>query len=426
METDAKNEFNRLLQAMVDSYGEVSDLLFVPGKLPQVEVHGTLESPDLGEAILTGARVESFARVILDGNTKVSQDLAATGACDCSYALGETCRFRVNIYKQKNHPAMVMRRLASQVPSLDSLGLPSSFKNLIQEKNGLIFVTGGAGNGKTTTLAALLNEINQTEKVHVVTLEDPVEFVHPQLKSTFSQREMGRDFFSFPDGLRSALRQAPKVIFVGEIRDRETMEVALIAGETGHLVFSTLHTISADQTIHRVLGMFSKDEEQLVRERLSGSLRYIVGQRLVPKKSGGRHLVTELMGSSLRTREAIELGENDNRRLHDIIEAGSPGGWHSFEQSLLKAYETGIITEDTAMQYSINKPTMRQRLDVANGHVHVHTQVHRVAKPGGAPATMMVVGAAPTPPPPPVAPLPPAPKTEAHPSLLKGILNGFM
>ncbi|HSY19808.1 MAG TPA: PilT/PilU family type 4a pilus ATPase [Candidatus Acidoferrales bacterium] len=424
MDTNAQNEFNRLLQAMVDSYGEISDLLFVPGKLPQVEVHGTLESPALGEAILTGARIESFARVILDGNAKLTQDLATTGACDCSYALGETCRFRVNIYKQKNHHAMVMRRLATQVPSLDTLGMAPIFKNLIQEKNGLIFVTGGAGNGKTTTLAALLNEINQTSKVHVVTLEDPVEFLHPQLKSTFSQREMGRDFFSFPDGLRSALRQAPKVIFVGEIRDRETMEIALIAGETGHLVFSTLHTISADQTIHRILGMFSKDEEQLVRERLSGSLRYIVGQRLVPKKTGGRHLVTELMGSSLRTREAIELGENDNRRLHDIIEAGGAGGWHSFEQSLLKAYETGIISEDTAMQYSINKPTMRQRLDVANGHVHA--AVHRAPKAGVA-VPMMVVSAAPPPPPPaPVAPLPPTPKAEPHPGLLKGILNGFM
>ena len=427
METNAQNEFNRLLQAMVDSYGEISDLLFIPGKLPQVEVHGSLESPALGETILTGARVESFARVIIDGNPKLLEDLKLTGACDCSYALADTCRFRVNIYKQNGHFAMVMRRLSSQVPSLDALGMAPAFKNLVKEKNGLIFVTGGTGNGKTTTLAALLNEINQTSKVHVVTLEDPVEFLHPQLKSTFSQREMGRDFFSFPDGLRSALRQAPKVIFVGEIRDRETMEIALTAGETGHLVFSTLHTISADQTIHRILGMFGKDEEQLVRERLSGSLRYIVGQRLVPKKNGGRHLVTELMGSSLRTREAIELGENDNRRLHDIIEAGSPGGWHSFEQSLLKSYEEGIITEDTAMQYSINKPTMRQRLDISNGHAHNHAQ--RVAKPGKT-ATMMVVEAAPPLPPPPpplpVAPLQPALKAEPAAGRLMGILNGFI
>jgi twitching motility protein PilT len=427
METTAQTEFNRLLQAMVGSYTEVSDLLFVPGKLPQVEVHGSLECPPVGEPVLTGARVETFADIILAGNPKLLEDLKVTGACDCSYALAEGCRFRVNIYKQNGHHAMVMRRLSASVPSLAALGMAPVFQKLIEEKNGLVFVTGGTGNGKTTTLAALLNEINLTSKVHVVTLEDPVEFLHPQLKSTFSQREMGRDFFSFPDGLRSALRQAPKVIFVGEIRDRETMEIALTAGETGHLVFSTLHTISADQTIHRILGLFDKDEEQLVRERLAGTLRYIVGQRLVPRKSGGRHLVTELMGNSLRVREAIELGENENRRLHEIIEAGSPGGWHSFEQSLLKAYEGGIITEDTAMQYSINKPTMRQRLDVANGQHH--GQAQRISKPGMVTPTMMVVEAAPMPSPPILAAVPPpAPfiKPEPHSNMFKGILNGFM
>src|ERR1017187_31562 len=265
---------------------------------------------------------------------------------------------------------MVLRRLQSEMPTLASLGLPSAFQEIIREKNGLVFVTGGSGNGKTTTLAALLNEINRTSKVHVVSLEDPIEFLHPQLKSTFSQRELGRDFYTFPDGLRAALRQAPKVILVGEIRDRETMEIALTAGETGHLVFTTLHTISADQTIHRITGLFRKDEEQQVRERLVGSLRWIVGQRLPPKKSGGRLLVTELMGSSLRTREAIGVGENENRRLHDIIEAGSSNGWHSFEQSLLKAFEEDWITEETAMLCSVNKPTMRQRLDLARTRGH--------------------------------------------------------
>ena len=300
--------------------------------------------------------------------------------------------------------------------------MPPAFHEIIKEKNGLIFVTGGSGNGKTTTLAALLNEINRTSKVHIVTLEDPVEFLHPQLKSTFSQRELGRDFFNFPDGLRAALRQAPKVIFVGEIRDRETMEIALTAGETGHLVFSTLHTISAGQTINRILGMFSKDEEQQVRERLAGSLRYIVGQRLVPKKSGGRLLVTELMGSSLRTREAIALGENENRRLHDIIEAASSAGWHSFEQSLLKAYEQDLITEETALLYCVNKPTMRQRLDTSN------SRHHRAAKTIQA-VPMMVVPAAE---PPPAAPVtaPPvvaaAGKREPHAGMLKGMLNGLI
>ena len=218
------------------------------------------------------------------------------------------------------------------------------------------------------------------------------------------------------------MRQAPKVIFVGEIRDRETMEIALTAGETGHLVFSTLHTISAGQTIHRILGMFRKDEEQQVRERLVGSLRYIAGQRLVPKKSGGRLLVTELMGSSLRTREAIELGETENRRLHEIIEAGSSNGWHSFEQSLLKAYEQDLITEETALLYCVNKPTMRQRLDASNSR---HNRANKTIQT----VPMMVVAAAEPPPVPPVMIRPaaaPVLKPEPHAGMLKGILNGLI
>lgn len=422
MDANLTSEFNGLLQKLLTAHEAASDVLLVPGKPPQVEIHGVLEAPDIGEAILSGARVEKFARGLIGDHARLQQDFTNTGSCDCSYALADTCRFRVNIYKQNGQHALVMRRLSAQVPKLDSIGLPPAFKNLITEKNGLVFVTGGTGNGKTTTLAALLNEINATSKVHIVTLEDPIEFLHPQLKSTFSQRELGRDFFSFPDGLRSALRQAPKVILVGEIRDRETMEIALTAGETGHLVLTTLHTNSADQTIHRILGFFGKDEEQLVRERLAGSLRYIVGQRLVPKKSGGRHLVTELMGSSLRTREAIEMGENENRRLHEIIEAGVTSGWHSFEQSLLKAYEDDHITEQTAMAYSINKPTMRQRLDVSKGR-----QAQRPIRsaPG---IKMMVVEAAEILPSTSVAPAVPEPilKPEPRPSMLKGVLNSLM
>jgi twitching motility protein PilT len=386
MEKISTEELDRLLLAMVQSAEGISDLLFVAGKPPQVEVHGMLELPafEPPEPVLTADRIESFARTIINDNPKLRRDLEEHGSCDCSYELKNFCRFRANIYRQNGSFAMVLRRLQPLVPTMDALGLAPVFREIVKEKTGLIFVTGGSGNGKTTTLAALMNEINVTEKVHVVTLEDPVEFLHPPLKCTFSQRELGRDFFNFPDGLRAALRQAPKVILVGEIRDRETMEIALTAGETGHLVFSTLHTISAGQTIHRILGMFTKDEEPQVRERLEGSLRYIVGQRLVPKKNGGLLLVTELMGSSLRTREAIALGENENRRLHDIIESGTTNGWHSFEQSLLKAYEEDLITEETALLYCVNKPTMRQRLDIAN------SRRRRVAKPMDA-VSMMVV-----------------------------------
>ncbi len=368
MEAIPTEQLDQLLAAMIQSAGGISDLLFVAGKPPQAEIHGKLQpfGMEPPESVLTSKRIEGLAGAIINNNARLLRDLTDRGSCDCSYSLQNFCRFRVNIYRQNGSYAMVLRQLQAQVPSLKVLQLPPVFQEVIKEKNGLVFVTGATGSGKTTTLAALLNEINQNHEIHIVTLEDPIEFLHPHLKATFSQRELGRDFYTFPDGMRAALRQAPKVILVGEIRDRETMEIALTAGETGHVVYSTLHTISAGQTIHRILGMFTKDEEQQVRERLAGSLRYIISQRLIPQKDGGRRLVTELMGSSLRTREAIVLGENENRRLSDIIEAGNTYGWHSFEQSLIDAYEKDLITEETALLSSVNKPAMHQRLDAVN------------------------------------------------------------
>ncbi len=397
----SREELDKLLGTMIESTPGISDLLFVAGRRPQVEVYGHLESygPDTPEGVLTSVQIESLARTIMESNPKLGEDLAKRGSCDCSYALPQSHRFRVNIYRQNGNHAMVLRKLASVVPSMESLKLAPVFRDLIKEKTGLIFVTGGTGSGKTTTLAAMLNEINQTNPCHIVTLEDPIEFMHPHLTATFSQREMGRDFYTFPDGVRAALRQAPKIIMVGEIRDRETMEIALTAGETGHLVFSTMHTISAGQTINRILGIFTKDEEQQVRERLAGCLRYIVSQRLVPRVDNGRYLATELMGSSLRTREAILLGENENRRLSDIIEAGSTSGWHSFEQSLLKAFETEYISEETALLYSVNKPTMRQRIDAAkkksNTPSFAALKMREEEKPKPRPAPMPMPGAAP-------------------------------
>jgi twitching motility protein PilT len=397
-------ELDRLLAAMIQSADGISDLLFVAGKSPQVEVHGKLKPFALEppESIFTSARIEGLARAIIGNNPRLPQDLADTGSCDCSYVLQKFCRFRVNIYRQNGNYAMVMRRLQAEVPSLETLHLPPVFREVIKEKNGLIFVTGGTGSGKTTTLAAMLNAINQTSEVHIVTLEDPIEFLHPHLKATFSQRELGRDFYTFPAGLRAALRQAPKIILVGEIRDRETMEIALTAGETGHVVYSTLHTISASQTIQRILGMFTRDEEPQVRERLVGILRYVISQRLVPQKGVGRLLVTELMGSSLRTREAIALGENENRRLSDIIEAGHTYGWHSFEQSLIKAYEEDLITEETAILYCINKSQMRQRVDLVNKR--------RETAPAASTLKMKAEVRAYKAPPPPKPPPPPPPE----------------
>ncbi len=405
MDTNSNAALDQVLTTMLQSHEGVSDLLFVAGKPPQVEAHGKLQPVmlDGAQTALETTRIEGLARAIMNGNARLTKDLAETGSCDCSYSLPGVCRFRVNIYRQNGNHAMVLRRLQSQIPSLEKLNMAPVFREVIKEKTGIIFVTGGTGSGKTTTLAALLNEINHHNEVHIVTLEDPIEFLHPHVKATFSQRELGRDFFAFPDGLRAALRQAPKIILVGEIRDRDTMEIALTAAETGHVVYSTLHTISAAQTVNRVLGMFTQEEEKQVRERLAETLRYVISQRLAPKVGGGRLLISELMGSSMRSREAIALGENENRRLIDIIEAGNTAGWHSFEQSLTTAYSGNLITEETALLYCTNRNLMRQRIDAINKR--------RDSSPSGIALKMKSVEtppepmAPPPPPPPPVAPL---------------------
>ena len=363
------HKLDEMLGAMISSGQDISDLLFIPGKLPQVEVHGLLETPALEWPAppQDAALIEQFARAVIGDSPKLLRDLEEHGSCDCGYPFRDYCRFRVNIYRQNKKYAMIMRLLKPLTPTIDGLGLDPVFRDVIKEKNGITFVTGASGNGKTTTLAALVNEINQTSKVHIITLEDPIEFLHSHAKAAISQRELGHDFFTFSEGLRSALRQAPKVILVGEIRDRETMEIALNASETGIMIYGTLHTISAAQTINRILGMFHKDEEKLIRERLASSMRHVISQRLVPKKVGGRVLITEVMGHNLRTHDAIELGENAGRRLSEIIESSKHAGWHSFEQSLIKAYEQNLITEETAMLSSTNKPSMRQLLDLARG-----------------------------------------------------------
>lgn len=365
-----KEELDGLLEAMVQSADGISDLLFVAGRPMQVETHGDLKPfvRERSEPVLTSAYIETLAMAIIDNNPRLLHDLKEHGSCDCGYTLKNACRFRVNIYIQNGNYAMVLRHLRPLIPTFDTLNMGSAFREIIKEKNGIIFVTGGTGMGKTTTMAAMLNEINKTRDIHILTLEDPIEFVLTPIKSTFSQRELGRDFYSFHRGMRAAMRQAPKIIFIGEIRDRETMEIVLNAGETGHLVFSTLHTTSASTTINRIIGMFGTEEETQVRERLAGSMRYIISQRLVPSVSGSRLLVTEMMGSNLRTREAILLGENEGRRLDDIIEAGTGYGWHSFEQSLYKAYEQDLISEETALLYSSNKMKMIQRIDNLSLH----------------------------------------------------------
>ena len=361
-----KQSIDELLSAMIGSGEGISDLLFTVGKPPLVEAHGSLSEFPIKTptAVFSSDEIDQLADHIIDGDKRLRDDLANFGSCDCSYALKDLARFRVNIFKQKGRHALVLRRLQSEIPTIEKLGLPPIFREIIKEKTGIVFVTGGTGSGKTTTLAAMLNEINHTEPIHIVTLEDPIEFLHPHRRAVFHQRELGKDFPDFARGLRAALRQAPKVILVGEIRDRETMEIAMTASETGHIVYTTLHTINAGQTISRILGMFSADEEQQLRQRLAETLRYVVSQRLVSKVGGGRLLLTEIMGSSLRTRESLLYGESENRTFQEIIEAGSTLGWHSFDQSLLKAYEADLITEDTAIIFCAHKNKMRRDVDM--------------------------------------------------------------
>lgn len=361
-----RQTIDALLTGMLESADGVSDLLFIAGKPPLVEVHGRLSDfpIDTPETVLTPVLIEEIAGQIMNGSERLRLEFSTTGSCDCSYAIENLARFRVNIFKQNGKHAIVMRKLQSHVPTLGELALPPIFREIIKEKDGIVLLTGGTGTGKTTTLAAMINELNETQEIHIVTLEDPIEFFHTHRKAAISQRELGKDFPNFPDGLRAALRQAPKAILVGEIRDRETLEIAMTASETGHIVFSTLHTINAGQTINRILGMFAREEEQQVRQRLAASLRYVVSQRLVNKIGGGRLLVTEIMGSSLRTRETIVYGESENKSFHEIIEAGSSLGWQTFDQSIIEAFKSGIIAEETALVSCTNKGKMRRELDL--------------------------------------------------------------
>jgi twitching motility protein PilT len=354
-----------ILRRLLESHENVSDLNFTVAKPPQVEASGELTSVIVDPRLekLTPFQTETLALHLMQCDRRLSQLLISQGACDCSYALVGKARFRVNVFQQRNSYSIVLRKLSTQILTIDDLKLPQVFHQMAQEKNGLILVTGATGSGKSTTLAALIDEMNQTKAIHIVTLEDPMEFVHPHKKATINQRELGSDFDTFANGLRSALRQAPKVILVGEMRDRVTVEIALSAAETGHLVLSTLHTIDAGQTITRILGMFDKDEEKLVRIRLADTLRWIVSQRLLPKIDGGRAAALEIMGTSLRIRDSVLNGESEGRTFYEIIEAAEPFGMRTFDQSIIKLFQAGVITEDTALAYASRKSVTRRGID---------------------------------------------------------------
>lgn len=350
---------------MLDSAPEVSDLIFTVDKPLQVEAAGELTPVASDPPIekLTPFQTEMIALNLVGENQWNIKDLLRTGSCDAAYTVLDKARFRINIFSQRGNYSIVLRKLNTKIPTLEALKLPEIIYQIPREKTGLVLVTGATGSGKSTTLAAVLNEFNRTKAIHIITLEDPVEFVHPHHKATFNQRELGTDFDSFSNGLRAALRQAPKVILVGEMRDRDTVKIALSAAETGHLVLSTLHTVDAGQTINRILGMFETEEQEQIRLRLADTLRWVVSQRLVPKIGGGRHAMLEIMGSNMRTKESIVQGESEGKSFYEIIEASQSFGWRTFDFSALEGYEQGLLTEETAMLYCSKRGPVTRGID---------------------------------------------------------------
>ncbi|HEY1790607.1 MAG TPA: PilT/PilU family type 4a pilus ATPase [Verrucomicrobiae bacterium] len=358
-------ELDQILTTMLASQKEVSDLNFTVDRPPQVESYGELKPVVLDPPVekLTPFQIELIALNIIGDNMWQIEDLLRHGSCDTSYALSDQARFRVNVFSQRGNFSMVCRQLNTIIPTLEKLNFSDVFKEIPTEKTGLVLITGATGSGKTTTLAAILNDINLSKAAHIVTLEDPVEYVHSHQKATFNQRELGVDFDSYANGLRAALRQAPKVILVGEMRDRETVKIALSAAETGHLVLSTLHTINAGETINRILGMFEPEEQEQVRIRLSDTLRWVVSQRLAPKVGGGRTALIEIMGSNLRTQESIRMGESEGKTFYEITEASYTYGWRTFDNACLEAYDGGIITEETALLYCSKRSVVARGID---------------------------------------------------------------
>jgi len=360
-----QQQIDHILSRMLSSHDNVSDLNMTVDKPFQVESSGQLVPVPLKPSIekLTPFQTEIFALNLIGGDRRLTETLLTEGSCDSSYQLAGKARFRVNIFSQKGCYSIVMRQLATRVPTIEDLNLPPAFSKMTEERNGIILVTGATGTGKTTSLAAFLNEINEQKSVHMVTLEDPVEYLHSQKKATFNQRELGVDFDSFASGLRAALRQAPKVVLVGEMRDRETVEIGLSAAETGHLVVSTLHTVDSGQTINRIVGMFEQEEERQIRIRLADTVRWIVCQRLLPKVGGGRLAAFEIMGSNLRVKDSILNGESEGKTFYEIIEGSQAFGMMTFDQCIVDLYKKGLIEEETAMGYASRKPIVGRAVD---------------------------------------------------------------
>jgi len=352
-----------VIKAMLAHGTGISDLVFSPGRPPQVEKHGQLVAVDVPELkVLRPEDTKRLAADLIGSNSQALRSLKEQGSADLSYSMPEIARFRVNVFRQRGSFAVVMRLIASKVPTMAELGLPKAISDAGSMKNGVVLVTGPTGSGKSSTLAALIDQINETRAEHILTIEDPIEFLHSHKKGTVHQRELHSDTPSFAAALRAALRQAPKVILVGEMRDRETIEIALKAAETGHLVLSTLHTIDASSTVERIVGSFDSGDQHAIRNRFAASFRYVISQRLVPKKEGGRIAVLEILKATMRTREYIERGESEGRSLLDAMRDGALDGMQYFDGELEQLVRAGTISHHAAYLYATNPGNLRVAL----------------------------------------------------------------
>jgi twitching motility protein PilT len=347
-----------LLEAMLRSSPKISDLFFSPGKPPLIEVNGRLAPT--GPRALTADDTRRIGADLIGSNQNALDSLRNQGSCDVSYSLPNLSRFRVNVFMQRGSCAIVMRVIPSKVPDFQALNLPEELKTISDIRNGIVLVTGPTGSGKSSTLAAIIDRINQEQAYHILTIEDPIEFLHSHKNCIIHQRELHSDTPTFAHALRAALRQAPKAILVGEMRDKETIEIAMEAAETGHLVLSTLHTIDASKTVERIIGVFPLAEQHTIRNRLAKSFRYIISQRLIPRKDGsGRVAAIEILKSTLRTREYVEKGEGDGKTLLDAMRSGTTEGMQFFDGEIEKLVREGIITMDTGMAYATNAGNFR-------------------------------------------------------------------
>jgi len=370
-----KKEIDYVLRTMLEAHQDVSDVNITVGRPLQVESAGKLVSVSLNPPIdrLTPFQTEIFALNLINSDKRLIHKLIEEGSCDFSYEAPGLARFRVNVFSQRHCFSTAMRRLPTRIPTIKELELPGAFFKMAQEKNGIILVTGATGTGKSTSLAALLDKINENQAVHIITLEDPVEFVHSHNQATFNQRELGADFDTFANGLRATLRQAPKVILVGEMRDRESVGIGLMAAETGHLVLSTLHTLDAGQTVNRMVGMFNQEEERQIRIRLADTVRWIISQRLLPKIGGGRWAVFEILGSDLRVKECIVKGESEDKTFYGIMETSEAFGMQTFDKDILEAYKKELITEEVALAYASKRAVVRMGIDKIKSEKGVKT-----------------------------------------------------